>query len=591
MKCYSSVIAALLLWSGSALAQTCTQVQSTPPIFSGPVFTGTCVSPVTPPPMPTATLSANPTTINSGQSSTLTWASTNATSCLAGGGWSGTQATSGSATVMPTATTGYTLSCSGAGGISPVASATVTVSTTPPVNACNMQLGGPAIFCDTFDAPAGTGNRSGQLNGTIWGNSRWTGDMNFGSAFAVPWVKATLDGCSGPLPVQPENDIIICNGQMREATNDNAQGCFECGTVTAMTIYPKQPFDFAGRTGTISFDLSNDTQGSHGAWPEIWITDTPRPTPFLHFQGSGGTIPANAIGIRFENATTPGQGNHISPNCPNDNNGRWSVGSVVVVRNYAIEDTFGFGTSTGMQANILGCLIKSGPNGPLSHVEIRVSQNQVDVYGTDPGTTTPLIHLASITNANLSFTRGLIWLEDVHYNADKSLQTPLQHNHTFTWDNVAFDGPPMARDLSYDVLDSLTQCHDGTLCLGWDSCPSCQVNMPIVSTMPIAGSAIPAASAQFLMFNAWFQNQPQSFSFTLNGHPYTYPWPFPFSSGQGGVSAMFPVNKADLVAGPNAILIWADQYIVVSNINIVLAGAGGMPPPPGNPLPPRTPMK
>ena len=73
--------------------------------------------------------------------------------------------------------------------------------------------------------------------------------------------------------------------------------------------------------------------------------------------------------------------------------------------------------------------------------------NQVDVYATDAGKTTPLVHIAKITDANLSFTQGLVWLEDVHYNADKSLRTPLQHDHTFTWDNVAFDGPRVARDL------------------------------------------------------------------------------------------------------------------------------------------------
>ena len=129
-----------------------------------------------------------------------------------------------------------------------------------------MQLGGTLAFCDTFDTAAGIGNRSGQLNGTIWGVSRWTGDMNFGSDYQSPWVKSTLDGCNGPQPAQPDGtDVIICNGQLRESTNDNATGAFEAGTVTALTIYPKQPFNFAGRTGTISFDVSNDTQGSHGA--------------------------------------------------------------------------------------------------------------------------------------------------------------------------------------------------------------------------------------------------------------------------------------------------------------------------------------
>ena len=46
-------------------------------------------------PAPTVTLSASPTTVASGASSTLTWCSTNATSCTASGGWTGAKATSG----------------------------------------------------------------------------------------------------------------------------------------------------------------------------------------------------------------------------------------------------------------------------------------------------------------------------------------------------------------------------------------------------------------------------------------------------------------------------------------------------------------
>jgi len=442
-----------------------------------------------------------------------------------------------------------------------------------------MQLGGTLAFCDTFDTAAGTSNRSGQLNGTLWGVSRWTGDMNFGSSYQSPWVKSTLDGCNGPQPAQPDGtDVIICNGQLRESTNDNATGAFAAGTVTALTMYPKQPFNFAGRTGTISFDVSNDTQGSHGAWPELWVTDTPQPAPFLHFQGVGGSIPANAFGIRLAASTVAGQGAQLGPNCPNDNNIRWTVDSIVAVRNYVIDDTQGFGTRSNMTVTPTGCVIaSSGANGGLNHVEVQVSQNQIDVYATDAGTTAPLVHIASITNANLSFTQGLVWIHDVHYNADKSGRTPLQHNHTFTWDNFAFDGPVLARDLSYDVLDSLTACHDGTLCLGWDSISASQPAR--LNTLPMTAAAIGAASGQFLMFNAWFQTQPKTFSFTLNGHNYSFAWPLPYSSSFSNGSFMFPVNKSDLVAGPNAITLWADQYIVVQNVNVVLAGAGGVVPP------------
>jgi phospholipase C len=73
---------------------------------------------------------ANPTTIAWNTSSTVTWASTNATSCTASGSWSGVKAGSGSeSTGALTANASYTLSCSGAGG---TASQTAGVSVNPP---------------------------------------------------------------------------------------------------------------------------------------------------------------------------------------------------------------------------------------------------------------------------------------------------------------------------------------------------------------------------------------------------------------------------------------------------------------------------
>ncbi len=64
----------------------------------------------------TITMSSNVGKIKSGSSATLTWSTTNATSCTASNGWSGTQAISGTSTQSPTSNTSYTLTCSGAGG-------------------------------------------------------------------------------------------------------------------------------------------------------------------------------------------------------------------------------------------------------------------------------------------------------------------------------------------------------------------------------------------------------------------------------------------------------------------------------------------
>jgi hypothetical protein len=79
----------------------------------------------TPPPATTASLSANPKTISSGQSSTVSWSSTNASSCV-GSGFAAS-GTSGSAVVQPTVTTSYSVTCTGNGG-SASALATVTMS-------------------------------------------------------------------------------------------------------------------------------------------------------------------------------------------------------------------------------------------------------------------------------------------------------------------------------------------------------------------------------------------------------------------------------------------------------------------------------
>ena len=77
---------------------------------------------------PTASLSASPTTIDSGETSTLTWNSTNATSCAALGGFLTGDAISGTAsTGALTSTQNYQVSCTGPGGIANSNTATVTV--------------------------------------------------------------------------------------------------------------------------------------------------------------------------------------------------------------------------------------------------------------------------------------------------------------------------------------------------------------------------------------------------------------------------------------------------------------------------------
>ena len=76
--------------------------------------------------IPTVTLTANPSSIQSGGNSTLTWTSTNASYCSSY--WTNSSATSGSGVVTPTSTTTYTTTCYNSSGQSAAATATVYVN-------------------------------------------------------------------------------------------------------------------------------------------------------------------------------------------------------------------------------------------------------------------------------------------------------------------------------------------------------------------------------------------------------------------------------------------------------------------------------
>ena len=88
----------------------------------------------TPTPAPTVSLTGTLTTIDAGQSTTLTWTSTNAVSCSAAGGWSGTLAPSGSqSTGVLNGDASYSLTCTGPGGTSQTANLAIVVNALPTV--------------------------------------------------------------------------------------------------------------------------------------------------------------------------------------------------------------------------------------------------------------------------------------------------------------------------------------------------------------------------------------------------------------------------------------------------------------------------
>jgi len=201
--------------------------------------------------------------------------------------------------------------------------------------------------------------------------------------------------------------------------------------VASLNTYPKQPFDFAGRTGKVVFDVSADSQGSHGAWPEFVITD--KPVPGIRSMISGQVPPSavNSVGFTIDGCSTTGS--------------TTGVGRVFVTRN---------GVYSELPFASTGCVTK-GSLSVLNHFEVRISQNRMEVWATDPGSTA-LRQLAVVENMGLTFTKGLWWMDDVHDNGRKAVEPCEcgdQWNHTFAWDNLGFDGPKTYRDLGFNVAD------------------------------------------------------------------------------------------------------------------------------------------
>jgi hypothetical protein len=101
--------------------------------------------------IPTVNLAASPGTVQTGAKTTLTWSSTNATSCTASGGWLGSRATSGSsATGALNTTTIYALACTGAGG---TANKTATVTVAAVVNGSTATVSWEAPTTNTDGTP------------------------------------------------------------------------------------------------------------------------------------------------------------------------------------------------------------------------------------------------------------------------------------------------------------------------------------------------------------------------------------------------------------------------------------------------------
>jgi hypothetical protein len=192
-------------WTG-ALASSGTQ--ATAALTTGTSYSLTCSGPggtsmpatVTVVVVPAAAVSlmANPQSVAAGGTSTLTWTSTNATSCSASGGWSGTQSTSGTQmTGALTTSTSYSLTCTGQGGASTPATVSVAVVASVPPATVSLMAAPPSVAAGSTATLtwSSTNATSCTASGAWSGTQPTSGTLGTGALSASASYSLV---CSGP---------------------------------------------------------------------------------------------------------------------------------------------------------------------------------------------------------------------------------------------------------------------------------------------------------------------------------------------------------------------------------------------------------
>ena len=180
-----------------------------------------CIAPVIPPtPAPTCTLSASPTTIAPGNSSTLFWTTTNATTFTINNSvGSVTPVASGTNSVLPIATTTYTGTATGAGGS---IDCTSTVIITTPAVSPKLTLvkqivnGGPLSYADFALTATDTINPSNFITGINGAGTVTDATVTAGSYNLTEPVQnnytAGLWICTNNGVVVASNPLILADG-------------------------------------------------------------------------------------------------------------------------------------------------------------------------------------------------------------------------------------------------------------------------------------------------------------------------------------------------------------------------------------------
>ena len=233
---------------------------------------------------PTVTLTANPSSITSGSSSTLTWSSSNAGVCTSPD-FETSDKTSGSVPVTPSATKTYHITCDGDGGEAS-ASATVTV--------------GPANTPDLIAGATSAVFVQGTVNALLKADISNIGIAPTGAGFTVLFQKGTDANGSSATDIGTDPVAALTNGSSEFATIQYDFG--SSGTYYVRACADKSS---AGNAGVIAESNENN---NCGAWTKVTASQAPARVSCSLSASPTGSIPSTLTWSSSNASTCRGGG-------------------------------------------------------------------------------------------------------------------------------------------------------------------------------------------------------------------------------------------------------------------------------------------
>jgi hypothetical protein len=395
-------------------------------------------------------------------------------------------------------------------------------------------------FCDTFQTSS-PGGRGGDLDESKWSFTRLSQLNNPHQGQLNNYAAFNAEFCMTHQMRQADNDSFICGEQFGES-NHWMEGMNDNGQYAMNSARIRQPFDFAGRTGNVVWDVDAKTEGGHSFWNEVWITDEPVESPHLDHPGTH-IFPRNGVMLLFDaDWCGDGYGQQLHN----------ALRQVTVFSNYQQTDYTVRSPCFTTQSD------------HANHFQLAINKTNVTVNASDAGGVN-FRQIASVNVSPLTFTRGYVSFQHAQYNAHKFNSTATM---TYHWHAMGFDGPVIPNDRGYDVPDAMGMRPDGTINLGYNT-PTGAFSLPNVK--------LTGAAKAYLTYDVYWSSSDKAITADINGVDRTGTDPNPDAPGAKGDVWRYvvqPVNLSDLHNGTNTVSLkptnCADNCPTVANIGLEL---------------------